>query len=156
VPVRSQIEQLFQASLKKVGVKVNIQNYDANKLFGTVGPKGEFDMIEFAWVQSPFPSGNQSIYCSYTNAGLCGSNWDHYANPQVDAMFNKALQNINASQAAQQYNQIDSMLWKDMATLPLFQQPQLFGYSTKYGNIIPNTSNTGISWNAQQWGVRQQ
>lgn len=156
VPVRSQIEQLFQASLKKVGVKINIQNYDANKLFGTVGPKGEFDMIEFAWVQSPFPSGNQSIYCSYTNAGLCGSNWDHYANPQVDAMFNKALQNINAGQAAQQYNQIDSMLWKDMATLPLFQQPQLFGYSTKYGNIIPNTSNTGISWNAQQWGVRQQ
>jgi len=156
VPVRSQIEQLFQASLKNVGVKINIQNYDANKLFGTVGPKGEFDMIEFAWVQTPYASGNQSIYCSFTNASLCGSNWDHYANPQVDKLFNQALSNINTTQAAQQYNQIDTILWKDMATLPLFQQPQLFGWSSNYGNIIPNTSNTGIPWNANEWGVRAQ
>ena len=156
VPVRSQIEQLFQASMKNIGVKIDIRNYDANKLFGTVGPKGEFDLIEFAWVQTPFPSGNQSIYCSFTNASLCGSNWDHYANPQVDKLFNQALSNINTGQAAQQYNQIDSLLWKDMATLPLFQQPQLFGWSSNYGNVIPNTSNTGIPWNANQWGVLAQ
>jgi peptide/nickel transport system substrate-binding protein len=156
VPVRSQIEELFKASEKNCGIKINIQNYDANKLFGTVGPKGEFDMIEFAWVQSPFPSGNQSIYCSYTNTNVCGSNWDHYADPQVDKLFNKALTNVNTTQAAQQYNQIDSILWKDMATLPLFQQPQLFGWSANYGNIIPNTSSTGLPWNANQWGVSSQ
>ena len=68
VPVRSQIEQLFQADMKAIGIKINIQNYDASTLFGTVGPKGEFDIIEFAWVLSPFASANQSIYCSYTNA----------------------------------------------------------------------------------------
>jgi peptide/nickel transport system substrate-binding protein len=156
VPVRSQIEQLFQASMKNIGVKINIQNYDANKLFGTVGPKGEFDLIEFAWVQTPYPSGSQSIYCSYTNKSLCGSNWDHYADPKVDKMFTQALSNINTTQAAQEYNQIDSLLWKDMATLPLFQQPQLFGWSSKYGNLIPNTSNTGLPWNADQWGVLAQ
>jgi peptide/nickel transport system substrate-binding protein len=153
VPVRSQIEELFQASMKNIGVKVDIQNYTADKLFGTVGPKGEFDMIEFAWVQTPYASGNQSIYCSYTNANLCGSNWDHYADPKVDKLFGQALSNINTSQAAQEYNQIDALLWKDMATLPLFQQPQLFGWSSNYGNVIPNTSNTGIPWNANQWGV---
>jgi peptide/nickel transport system substrate-binding protein len=156
VPVRSQIEQLFQASMKNIGVKINIQNYDANKLFGTIGPKGEFDLIEFAWVQSPYASSNQSIYCAYTNKNLCGSNWDHFADPKVDQLFDQALSNIDTTQAAQQYNQIDALLWKDMATLPLFQQPQLFGWSSHYGNLIPNTSNTGFPWNANQWGVSAQ
>jgi len=154
VPVRSQIEQLFQASMKNIGVKINIKNYDANTLFGTVLPKGEFDISEFAWVLSPFASANQSNYCSYTNTGVCGSNWDHYANPAVDSLFTKALATINPAQSAPMYNQIDGILWKDMVTLPLFQQPQLFGWSTTYGNLIPNTSSIGIPWNANLWGLK--
>ena len=38
-------------------------------------------------MSSPFVSGNQSIYCSYTNAANCGQNWIHYANPQVDKLL---------------------------------------------------------------------
>jgi len=154
VPVRAQIEELFQADMKNIGVKIDIVNYAAATLFGTVGPKGEFDIIQFAWVQTPFASGNQPIYCSFTNASVCGVNWDHYANPQVDSLFNQALSTINTAQAASLYNQIDSILWKDMVTLPLFEQPQLFGWSSKYGNIIPNTSSIGIPWNANQWGLK--
>ena len=153
VPVRSDIEQLFKADMKAVGVKINIVNYTANKLFGTIGPKGEFDLIEFAWVNSPFASGNQSIYCSFTNKSLCGNNWDHYADPKVDSLFDKALTTVNPEQATILYNKVDGLLWKDMATLPLFQQPQLFGWSTKFANVVPNTSSIGIPWNANQWGV---
>ncbi|HLX21221.1 MAG TPA: ABC transporter family substrate-binding protein [Gaiellaceae bacterium] len=154
VPVRSDIEQLFKSEMKTIGVKINIKNYTADKLFGTIGPKGEFDLIEFAWVSTPFASGNQPIYCSYTNASVCGENWDHYADPQVDKLFDQALQSLSPEQATSMYNQIDALLWKDMATLPLFQQPQLYGWSTKYVNIVPNTSSIGIPWNANQWGVK--
>jgi peptide/nickel transport system substrate-binding protein len=154
VPVRSQIEQLFQANMKSIGVKINIQNYDASTLFGTVGPKSEFDIIEFAWVLSPFASANQSIYCSYTNPSVCGQNWNHYANPQVDSMFNEAISTLDPAKSASLYNQIDATLWKDMVTLPLFQQPNLTSWSSKYGNIVPNSSNVGVPWNAQQWGLK--
>ena len=41
-----------------------------------------------------------------------------------------------------------------MATLPLYQKPQFFAFSDTYGNIIPNTSETGITWNGQDWGVK--
>jgi hypothetical protein len=41
-----------------------------------------------------------------------------------------------------------------MVTLPLFQQPQLFGWSSKYGGIEPNTSSVGVPWNAQDWGLK--
>ena len=153
VEVRSEIEQLFQADMKTIGLKINIQNYDANTLFGTVGPKGEFQIIEFAWVISPFVSGNQSIYCSYTSA-LCADNWDHYSDPKVDTLFDQALTTVDPTQAATLYNQIDGLLWSDMVTLPLFQDPDLFGWSSSFGGIVPNTSNVGIPWNANSWGAK--
>jgi peptide/nickel transport system substrate-binding protein len=153
-PVRAEIEQLFQADMKAIGIKINIQNYSPNTLFGTVGPKSEYDIIEFAWVATPFPSSNQSIYCSFTNSSLCGQNWNHYANAQVDSLFNQALTTTDATQAATLYNQIDSLLWKDMVTLPLFQQPQLYTWNTKWANILPNPTSNGLTWNAQTWGLK--
>jgi peptide/nickel transport system substrate-binding protein len=154
VPVRAEIEQLFQADMKAIGIKINIQNYNANTLFGTVGPKSEYDIIQFAWLNGPFGSANQSIYCSYTNAALCGSNWNHYSNTQVDNLFNQAVSTVNPAQAATLYNQIDSILWKDMVTLPLFQAAQLYTWSNTYGNVIPNPSLIGVTWNAQVWGTK--
>ncbi|HEY2579621.1 MAG TPA: ABC transporter family substrate-binding protein [Streptosporangiaceae bacterium] len=154
VEVRSEIEQLFQANMKAIGVKINIQNYSANTLFGTIGPKGEFDIIEFAWVISPFKSANESIYCSFTDAANCQNNWDHSADPKVDSLFTQALSTLNVTQATALYNQIDGLLWSDMVTLPLFQNPDLYGWSSSYGNIIPNNSNVGITWNANQWGAK--
>ncbi|HYK27533.1 MAG TPA: ABC transporter family substrate-binding protein [Streptosporangiaceae bacterium] len=154
VPVRQQIEELFQADMKAIGIKINIQNYDANTLFGTVGPKSEFDMIQFAWVGNPFESGNQSIYCSYTNTAVCGVNWDHYADPKVDSLFTQALSDLNPTTDAQLYNQIDAQLWKDAATLPLFENPVYYGWSTKYANLVPNPTNVGIPWNAQNWALK--
>jgi peptide/nickel transport system substrate-binding protein len=153
-PVRSEIEQLFQADMKAIGIKINIQNYSPSTLFGTVGPKSEYDIIEFAWVNTPFASSNQSIYCSYTNANACGQNWNHYANPQVDALFTQALTTLDPAKAASLYNQVDALLWKDMVTLPLFQQPQLYTWNTKWANVIPNTTSTGLTWNADLWGLK--
>jgi peptide/nickel transport system substrate-binding protein len=153
-PVRAEIEQLFQSYMKAIGIKINIQNYSPSTLFGTVGPKSEYDIIEFAWVNTPFPSGNQPIYCSYTNAGVCGENWNHAANPQVDKLFTQAASTLDPTAAATLYNQADALLWKNMVTLPLFQQPQLTTWTSTFGNILPNTSSVGLTWNAQTWGLK--
>ena len=74
--IRSQTEELFQAQMKAIGIKINIQNYDANTFFGTNLPSGTYQIAEFAWVATPFVSANQSIYCSYTNATNCGAELD--------------------------------------------------------------------------------
>ena len=152
--VRAEIEQLFQADMKAIGIKINIQNYNANTLFGTVLPKGEFDIAQFAWVSTPFASGNVSIYCSYTNTANCAQNYNHYSDKQVDSLLQQAESTVNAAQAASLYNQVDALLWKDMATLPLFESPQLYSWTNTFGNIIPNPTNYGVPWNAQIWGEK--
>jgi peptide/nickel transport system substrate-binding protein len=154
VEERLELEELFQADMKAVGVKINIQNYPAATLFGTVGPKSQFQIIEFAWVQSPFASGVYSIYCSYTNAAACGDNWDHYADPALDTLLNQASTATSPSTEASLFNQADALMWKDMPTLPLFEEPTLFGWTSSYGNVIPNASSQGFSWNASLWGEK--
>jgi peptide/nickel transport system substrate-binding protein len=98
--VRSEIEELFQAGKKAIGIKSTAENYPAATLFGTVGPKGEFDIIEFAWVLTPFASANQPIYCTYTDPATCGVDWDHYSDPKVDSLFDQAVSTVNPTQSA--------------------------------------------------------
>ena len=40
-----------------------------------------------------------------------------------------------------------------MVTLPLYQVPQLYAWSTGYANIVPNPSSSGAPWNANLWGL---
>ena len=149
--VRAETEQLFQAQMKAIGVKLNIQNYDANTLFGTNLPGGTFQITEFAWVPTPFVSANNPIFCSYTNANNCAQNYNHYANSQVDSFMKSGAEASSTSLETQDFNKADTILWQDMDTLPLYQKPQFWAWSTSLHGVQPNTSSVGVTWNAENW-----
>jgi peptide/nickel transport system substrate-binding protein len=148
--VRSQTEELFQAQMKAIGIKINIQNYDANTFFGTNLPNGTYQIGEFAWVTTPFLSGNQSIYCSYTNPA-CGQNWTHSASAAVDKDLASGSSAPSATAEINDYNKADAILWQDMVTLPLYQKPQFWAWSNNLKGVLPNTSSVGVTWNAEDW-----
>jgi peptide/nickel transport system substrate-binding protein len=152
-PIRSQTEELFQAQMKAIGIKINIQNYDANTFFGTNLPNGTFQIAEFAWVTTPFVSGNQPIYCSYTNTTNCGENWNHAANATVDKNMASGSSAPSQSQEISDYNKADGILWQTMVTLPLYQKPQFWAWSNNLKGVIPNTSSVGVTWNAEDWTI---
>jgi peptide/nickel transport system substrate-binding protein len=151
--VRAQTEELFQAQMKAIGIKINIQNYDASTFFGTNLPNGEYQIGEFAWVTTPFVSGNQPIYCSYTNTTECDENWTHSANAKVDKLMATGSAASSSAQEASDYNKADAILWQDMVTLPLYQKPQFFAWSNTLKGVIPNTSSVGVTWNANDWSI---
>jgi peptide/nickel transport system substrate-binding protein len=151
--VRAQTEELFQAQMKAIGVKINIQNFAANTFFGTNLPGGTFQIAEFAWVPTPFVSGNQSIYCSYTNTTTCLQNYNHAANAQVDQLLTTGAEASSVALESQDYNKADSILWQNMVTLPLYQKPQFWAWSSNLKGVLPNTSSVGVTWNANNWSI---
>jgi peptide/nickel transport system substrate-binding protein len=151
--IRSQTEQLFQAQMKAIGIKINIQNYDANTFFGTNLPNGTFQIAEFAWVTTPFVSGNQPIYCSYTNGSQCDENWNHYANAETDKLMASGSAAPSQAQELEDYNKADATLWQNMVTLPLYQQPVFWAWSNNLKGVLPNTSSVGVTWNAEDWSL---
>ena len=138
--------------MKAIGIKINIQNYDANTFFGTNLPDGTYQIAEFAWVSTPFVSGNQSIYCSYTNTNNCGQNWTHSANSRSgQAAWRRVRPHRAPPRRSTDFNKADAILWQDMVTLPLYQKPQFFAWTNNLKGVVPNTSEVGVTWNAEDW-----
>lgn len=152
-PIRAQTEELFQSQMKTIGVKINIQNYDANTLFGTNLPGGQFQITEFAWITPPFVSENQSIYCSYTKPETCAQNYNHAANSHVDSLLKNGSSAPSQSSENHQFNEADAILWQNMVTLPLYQKPLFWAWSANLKGVLPNTSNLGVTWNANNWSI---
>lgn len=111
-----------------------------------------FDMIIFAWVDTPFPSGNDSIFQTTTKS-TGGQNYVGYSNKTVDSLISQADVALDHTQQASLYNQVDAILWQDMVTLPLFQKPTLLVFQTKYQNLVNNITNEGPTYNAGQWAL---
>ena len=151
--IRAETEELFQAQMKKIGIKINIQNYDVNTLFGTNLPNGAYQITEFAWYTTPFVSGNQPIYCSYTDTANCDENWTHSANAQVDQLMASGSTAPSTSAEINDFNKADATLWQNMVSLPLYQTPQFYAWSNNLKGVLPNTSNVGVTWNAEDWSL---
>jgi peptide/nickel transport system substrate-binding protein len=148
--LRETQEQLIQAQAKEFGMEIKIKNAEADVLFGEWLPEGNFDISNFAWVLTPFAiSGNQQTFFT----GSAG-NYGKYSNPKVDELFKQGNAELDPAKAAEVGNQIDQLLWDDMATLPLYQKPQLIGWRNTFTGIGDNLSSQGPFWNAGTWAQK--
>lgn len=147
--LRTQEEEVMQAQLKAAGIQINIVNYKSSDLFGTELPKGNFDIGLFAWVSTPFPSGNNPIYATGS-----GSNYDNFGYPDLDAKLTAGAAALDHAAEAQDYNDADTIAWQHMVTLPLFQKPTFIAVRNTFVNVGDNATSEGPFWNAESWGLK--
>ncbi|MGI8626201.1 MAG: ABC transporter family substrate-binding protein [Geodermatophilaceae bacterium] len=107
-----------------------------------------FDIALFAWVSSPYVSGNISLY---ETGG--GQNYAGVTNPEVDALLEQLASEVDPEAAAQAANDADTILWEELATIPLYQKPSFTAWSSEYEGIEPNTTNAGPVWNSDQYAL---
>jgi glutathione transport system substrate-binding protein len=143
--LRETTAELVQADLAKIGIKVTLNPKPDLSFLGS----GDFDMVVFAWVGTPFVSGNRDLWV--TNGG---SNYGHYGNPQADTLFNKAASELDTTQQAADFNAADAIMSDDAYVLPLYQKPVFLAVSSQFINIRNNATSVGPSYNMQEWGVR--
>jgi peptide/nickel transport system substrate-binding protein len=148
--LRETQEQLIQAQAKEFGMEIKIKNAEADVLFGEWLPEGNFDIANFAWVATPFAvSSNQSIFSTDS-----AQNYGKFSNTQVDELFTQAVAELDPAKATELGNQIDQILYDEMATLPLYQKPQLIGWRNTFTGIGDNLSSQGPFWNAGTWAQK--
>ena len=51
-------------------------------------------------------------------------------------------------------NQIDALLWGQVATVPLYQKPTFIGFQSSIGNVEDNSTQAGPLWNSDLWTVQ--
>ncbi len=117
---------------------------------------GGFDIALFAWVGTPFASSNASIYKSLdAQGGIQGQNYVYGNDPEVDALFDELAQEPDLDAQADLGNQIDTLLWEDLYTIPLYQKPTFLAYSSTVDGIEDNATSVGPLWNSEKWSLAQ-
>jgi peptide/nickel transport system substrate-binding protein len=150
-PVREASIDVMASQLKAAGIEMR-KDLDPDIFGDKAKPKsleaGGFDIALFAWVGSPLVGGNVSIYQS-VNGDSQGQNYTHGNDPKVDDLLSQMTQEIDPTKQADLANQVDTQLWQNMYTLPLYQKPQLLAWDSNYSGIDENSTNSGPLWNSE-------
>ncbi len=78
--------------------------------------------------------------------------WSNFDDPQVDQLFTQAAQQLNPVTGATIYAQVDDQLWDQMASLPLFCEPDMVANTVTLGGVTADTERRdGLLWNASTW-----
>jgi peptide/nickel transport system substrate-binding protein len=116
---------------------------------------GGFQVALFAWVGSPFISNTPPIYQSPAGAGgAVQQNYSRIGTPQIDTLLTQWQTETDDKQIADTGNQIDTLLWDQLATIPLYQKPTFMAYRNTVKGVKDNPTQAGPLWNASTWSVQ--
>ncbi|WP_027928515.1 ABC transporter family substrate-binding protein [Amycolatopsis benzoatilytica] len=140
--------ELFAKTAAQLGVKIKIETTDD---LGQTTTSGDYDVIVFAWVASPYPFAG-----AIQNWGTGqGNNYGKYSNPQVDQLMAQANAETDQTKAADLLNKSDQIMTDDAYVLPLYQKPTIIASSDKIANIRNNSTLDAPVYNMQEWGIRK-
>jgi peptide/nickel transport system substrate-binding protein len=155
-PLRSNTIDVIVNQLKPAGIEIKkFLNPDifASKEKPRSLEGGQYQIALFAWVSSPYVSGNESIYKTPTGDNI-GQNYTRAGNAEVDKLFPQINAATDQDQIKTLGNQVDKLLWDDMYTIPLYQKPTFLAYNSNYTGIVENATNAGPMWDATAWAKK--
>ena len=139
---------LITASCKQAGF--NVVDAGTADFFEKALPEGNFDVAMFAWTGSPLVTGSSAIYITKGD-----SNYDKYSSPTVDSLTSQLNAEIDTTKQVDLMKQIDTQLWTDLATIPLFAHPGILASSPDVEGVEYNATQQELMWNAQSWSLKQ-
>jgi peptide/nickel transport system substrate-binding protein len=156
-PLRQTTIEVMIPQLKAAGIDATF-NANPDIFKGKEKPKsleaGGFQAALFAWVGNPFVSSTRSIYQTPQGDNI-GQNYSRIGNKQIDDLFTQLVQEPDRAKQKDLGNQIDKLLWDQIATVPLYQKPTFIAYQNRVSGVVDNPTQAGPLWNASTWSVQQ-
>jgi peptide/nickel transport system substrate-binding protein len=156
---RTTTVSLLQEKARAAGIDLEIKTYDATDLFSNVAPQGDFQVALYALGPIIDPSVTSTFHSSQipTKAnGFAGGNWDHWSNPRADQLMSSSDQQLDATQRAQEIQQLGTLMAQDLPMLPVDILPNVSAWRTdKIAGPVGtwNSSAYGLFFNMNQWWV---
>jgi peptide/nickel transport system substrate-binding protein len=142
--------QLVQDSCGPDGAGFDIVDEGDKTFFNANGAlvTGNFDVALFAWTGSPLVTGSSSIYVTDG-----GSNYGNYSNKTVDKLTAQLNQTTDPDAQVDLIIQIETILWDELATIPVFAFPGIVAYDADAEGVVYNATQAGLTWNMQYWNI---
>ena len=124
----------------QVGVTLMIDTVPSQDFFDKYITPGQFDMVLFTWIGTPFPiSSTKSIFASPVKDAkgelAIQQNYGRIGSQEIDRLFIQATQELDRQKAIDLANQIDGLIWSEVHSLTLYQRPDIWVTKKELANF---------------------
>ncbi len=146
---RKKIAEIIQASLREIGVGVEIRILEWAALLKEHIKKRQFDAIVLGWGTGADP--DQFVVWHSSQSGPDDLNHISYANPEVDALLEAGRSSCVQADRVRFYRRLHEVLAEDQPLVFLYWRDALPAVSSRLFGINPGPA--GIKWNLDTWFV---
>jgi glutathione transport system substrate-binding protein len=133
--ISKQEGELTQAMLRQIGIRVDIRPVPTDDLFDRYVTPGNFDVVPFSWLGTPFPvSSNRAVFAEPQGDSI-QQNYSRVGSAELDELMDRAVQELDPDRARELINEADQLAWEQAAVLPLYQRPQLMATRSDLANF---------------------
>jgi peptide/nickel transport system substrate-binding protein len=147
---RAQTQQIGQQNLKDIGIKINIKDFPADALFGTILPSGQYQIGEFTNSLGYDPDDFTSWGCNQT-AAQGGGNWTYYCNQAVDAALHAEQQNPDQNARLEQFKIFHQAMLTDLPVVYVYSYGAPAVAGNNVHNYNPSAQGPSETWNVWTW-----
>jgi peptide/nickel transport system substrate-binding protein len=146
---RKKVAEIVQASLRELGVSVEIRVLEWAALLKEHVKKRQFDAIVLGWGTGADP--DQFVVWHSSQIGPDQLNNISYANPEVDALLEAGRASCVQADRVRFYHRIHEVLAEDQPLVFLYWRDALPVVSSRIFGVQPGPA--GIRWNEFEWFV---
>ncbi len=140
-----QVQQV-EAALREVGLRMTIDNADADVLRSRM-EEGDFDIVGLPSPGSAFPATRADSRYSTDGA----QNYAGFSESGVDEALRAVTGEVDAVARQSLLNDLDRLLWEFMPDLPLYQAPAVLAHDASLTGVRFNATSEGHLWNVETW-----
>ncbi|ADH65983.1 MULTISPECIES: ABC transporter family substrate-binding protein [Nocardiopsis] len=113
--------------LAEIGVEVKVQQVPNNALFSEYVIPGNYEVATYVLAGShPYAGDAQENYGMPDQDGEWGNNLTRISTEEIDRKFGEMRSETDPDRYAELANEIDRLLWEEVATIPFFERPGLY------------------------------
>jgi peptide/nickel transport system substrate-binding protein len=133
-PIGDLIDRSLLDQLGQIGVGANLVRLDLNQKNDAI-KSGDFDLIGFVWqsTASPF-SASRSLYAQPQGNDV-QQNYGRIYDPQITALFDQGIRELDDDKRAALGNQIDELIWQEVHHLPLYPSTGAYAVRSALANF---------------------
>ena len=135
-----QTATILQASWKKIGLNVEIVEFDNGTAFGMT-EKGEYQAY-VSYITSDINDSDELATLQGDGTGATRGFFSNYNNPEVNKLLAEARTEGDAAKRAALYAKVQDIVYNDGYSVPLNFLPYVNGYS----DDLKNWKNITVGW----------
>lgn len=157
---RERTELVLKQQYRRIGVDLELRNHHPTVMYasydeGGVLKRGEFDIALYAILTPPDPSTKEGSY-SKDFLPPTGQNFSRISNDELTSLLGRGSGIVRFEDRKPIYERIDAILAEEVPMIPLLWVTQLDVMPEALRNYRPNPTQSGDSWNANEWWLEDE